>query len=101
MFLVPIFKGSGTQTSQNMSNVPMINVTLINDYCLVIGAITLLRQFKSEYRNEFIAFLAQYVRSAILLMVNQKSANELPVEPAKVISFLESFVEYSRLDKKV
>lgn len=79
----------------------MINITLINDYCLVIGTLTLLRQFRSDYRNEFIAFLAQYVRSSILFNSSLKSSNELPVEPAKVIAFLESFIDYSRLDKKV
>lgn len=99
--LVPVFKGSSTaQSNQNLTNVPMINVTLTNDFCLVIGTITFLRQFKSDYRNEFIAMLAQYVRSAIVTSATQKSS-ELPVEPSKIINFLETFIECSHLDRKV
>lgn len=80
----------------------MINVTLVNDFCLVLGTITLMRQFKSDYRNEFVAFLAQYVRAAVTALGNQKSSsNEFPVEPTKIVNFLENFIDYSRLDRKV
>lgn len=68
---------------------------------MIMGTITLLRQFKSDYRNEFIGLLGQYVRSAMMTNANQKSASDLPVEPAKIVNFLENFIDYSRLDRKV
>lgn len=101
MFAVPVFKGSSTKTGQNMSNVPMINLNITNDYCLVIGAITFLRQFKADYRNEFIAYLSQYVRSSIISTNGQLKSSELPVEISKVLIFLDQFIDYSHLDKKV
>ena len=85
---------------QNAANVPMINLTITNSICLVIGTITLLKQFNPDFRNQFIAILAQYVRSSILLSSSQKPS-DLPVDIGKVLSFLEEFIDFSGLDRKV
>lgn len=95
-----MFKGSATQSSQSTANVPMINVSITNDFSLVIGTLTLLRQFKSDYRNEFIAILSQYVRSSIVSTNGQKSS-DLPAEISKVLNFIEQFIDYSHFDRKV
>lgn len=78
----------------------MINVTLTNSTCLVLGAVTLLKQFHSDSRNEFIAILAQYIRSSISLSSTQKPT-ELPAEISKVLNFVEDFLDYSELDRKI
>ena len=61
---------------------------------------TLLKQFNPEYRNQFIGILAQYIRSSIRLADVQRPA-DLPVEASKILSFLEDFVEFSEIDRKV
>ena len=78
----------------------MISVSVDARVNLVIGTITLLKQYHSDFRNQFIAILSQYVRSSIQNAPLQK-ANELPVEPAKVLGFLEEFLDYSELDRQV
>jgi hypothetical protein len=98
---VPVFKGStNSQTTQSNTNVPMINVTVINSTCLVLGAMSLLKQFNSECRNQFLAYLTQYVRSAIALNSIQR-VSDLPAEVPKLLSFLDDFVELGQLDRKV
>ena len=99
--LVPVFKGSSSvQVNQTSANLPMINVTITNTTCIVLGSITLLKQFNPEYRNQFIALLAQYARSSIGLTGSQR-ASDLPCDVTKVISFLEDVVEFSEIDRKV
>ena len=101
MIVVPVFKGSSeAQTVQANANVPMINITVTNSTCLVLGTQTLLKQFNPEYRNQFVALLAQYIRSSIALNPVQRST-DLPAEVPKVLSFLEDFVEFSDIDRKV
>jgi WASH complex subunit strumpellin len=96
---VPVFKGSSSTTQSG--NVPvMITVNVDSRVSLVIGALTLLKQYHCDFRNQFIAILGQYVRSAIQSGAVQKPA-DLPVEPAKVLSFLEEFLEFSQLDRRI
>ncbi|CAF0738574.1 unnamed protein product [Brachionus calyciflorus] len=97
---VPIFKGSSTEVNANMTNVPMINLSITNSACLVTGVATLLKQFNPDYRNQVIAMLSQYVRSAIALSSNQR-LTDLPVDNIKVLTFLEDFIDFSNLDRKV
>lgn len=78
----------------------MINITLTNSTCLVIGTLTLLRQFNSDCRNQMIAILAQYIRSSINLSATQR-LQDLPAEISKVSNFLEDFIDYSNLDRKI
>jgi hypothetical protein len=96
---VPVFKGSSTHSSQS-TNIPMITVSVDAKVNLVIGALTLLKQYHSYFRNQFIAILSQYVRSSINNSSIQK-ATDLPVEPSRVLSFLEEFLEFSELDRQV
>ncbi len=97
---MPVFKGSSTSVSMNLANTPMITITLTNAICLVIGTITLLKQYNPDYRNQFIAYLSQYVRSAINLNTVQK-LSDLPVDPLKLIAFLEEMIDFSNLDREV
>ncbi len=78
----------------------MTNVIITNSVCLVLGTMTLLKQFNTDYRNQFIAYLAQYIRSAIALNTVQRST-DLPAEVPKILGFLEEFVEFSEIDRKV
>jgi hypothetical protein len=98
--IVPVFKGSSTSVSMNLTNTPMITITLTNAICLVIGTITLLKQYNPDYRNQFIAYLSQYVRSAISLSSQQK-LSDLPVDPLKLVAFLEEMIDFSNLDREV
>ena len=85
---------------QNVSNIPMINMTLTNSIYLSTGSITLLKQYNVEFRNQFIGILSQYVRSAIALSTVQR-VTDLPIEISKLLSFLEEFVDLSNLNRKV
>ena len=78
----------------------MINVSVTNSVCLVIGALTLLKQYNPDYRNQVIAMLSQYVRSSIALSSSQRLA-DLPVDNPKVLTFLEDFIDFNNLDRKV
>ena len=78
----------------------MITVTVDARVNLVIGALTLLKQYHSDFRNQFIAILSQYVRSSINNSSIQK-ATDLPAEPARVLNFLEEFLDFSELDRQV
>jgi len=78
----------------------MINLNLTNSTCLVIGAITLLKQFHTDCRNQFIALISQYIRSSINLSATQRPT-DLPVDINKAINFLEEFISYSDLDRNI
>ena len=97
--LVPVFKGSSTHSSQS-TNIPMITVTVDARVNLVIGALTLLKQYHSDFRNQFIAILSQYVRSSINNSSIQK-ATDLPAEPSRVLNFLEEFLDFNEIDRQV
>jgi hypothetical protein len=98
---VPVFKGSSTEIAQNNANVPMITVNIVNSVYMVIGTITLLKQFNPDYRNQFVALLAQYIRSSIALTASGQRITDLPVDLGRVLNFVEEFIEFSDLDKKV
>jgi len=78
----------------------MVNVTITNSTCMVLGTMTLLKQFNPENRNQFIAILAQYIRSSIRLSDVQRPV-DLPCEVAKVLNFLEDFIEFSEIKRTV
>ena len=73
---------------------------MIDGVPLVIGVLTLLKQFHVDYRNQFLALISQYVRSMVEQYSLQKS-NDLPVEIVNVLNFIEEFLYYSRMDRKV
>ena len=93
--IMPVFKGSST--TLNATNIPMVNVTMTNAVCLVI---TLLKQFHTDFRNQFIAILNQYVRSCKMLSGTQRPS-ELPADANKVIEFVEEFLDLSHLNREV
>ncbi|CAH1773129.1 unnamed protein product [Owenia fusiformis] len=66
----------------------------------VVGTITFLKQFHSENTDQFLALLGQYVRSHMDVATSSKSP-ELPTEVINVLVFLEDFVYYSGLPRKV
>jgi WASH complex subunit strumpellin len=73
---------------------------VIDGVPLVIGTMTLLKQFHFEYRNKFLEIISQYIRSIVELYSLQKTS-DIPVEVVNILNFVEEFVYYSRLDRKV
>lgn len=71
---------------------------------LVVGMVTLLRQFHSIHTQQFLAHLGQYVRSVISLQLQGKDPqrmNEMPPEATNALVFLEEFCKFSGLSRKV
>lgn len=66
----------------------------------VTGCITLLKQFHSENTEVFLALLGQYVRSTVDILPSVKSV-ELSQDALNVLVFLEDFIYYSGLSRKV
>lgn len=65
----------------------------------VIGTLTFLHQFHQDHKNNFLAYIGQYIRSAVeVVHVNNK--NELPAEMINLSVYLEEFVEYGQLSRK-
>ncbi|XP_073257126.1 WASH complex subunit 5-like isoform X2 [Porites lutea] len=67
----------------------------------VVGMITVLKQFHSEYTEQFLACCGQYVRSLIEASANNVRSNEIPAEVVNLLVFLEDFLMYSQLPRKV
>jgi WASH complex subunit strumpellin len=73
---------------------------VIDGVPLVIGTVTLLKQYHYEHRNTFLAIISQYIRSIVEQYSLQKTT-DIPVEVVNILNFVEEFVYYSRLDRKV
>jgi WASH complex subunit strumpellin len=73
---------------------------MIDGVPLVIGVVTVLKQFNCEYRNHFVALLAQYVRSVVEQHSFQKTS-VLPIEIVNVLNFIEEYIYYSNFERKV
>lgn len=67
----------------------------------VVGMITVLKQFHSEYTEQFLACCGQYVRSLIEVTASNVRSNEIPAEVVNLLVFLEDFIMYSQLPRKV
>jgi len=70
---------------------------------LVVGVITLLRQFHSLHTQQFLAYLGQYVRAYInLALQGQKDGKveEYPEEVVSVLLFLEDFCRVGHIERK-
>eukprot|EP00727_Mastigamoeba_balamuthi_P013163 m51a1_g847 putative WASH complex (1158) ;mRNA; f:778413-782661 len=61
---------------------------------LVVGIITLLRQFHVQNIPSFVGYCAQYVRGFLNLMQVSKGETEFPAEVNSMLLFLETFVKY-------
>ncbi|KAK3090762.1 hypothetical protein FSP39_014429 [Pinctada imbricata] len=66
----------------------------------VAGCITVLKQFHSEYTDVFLAYLGQYIRSVVEVLPGNKS-QDLPQDVLNTLVFLEDFINYSGLTRKV
>ena len=73
---------------------------VIDGVPLVIGTMTLLKQYHYDHRNTFLQIISQYIRSVVEQYSLQKTS-DLPVEVTNILNFVEEFVYYSRLDRKV
>jgi len=68
----------------------------------VVGIITVLKQFHNASTSNFLAYLGQYVRYSMDVNVKKEQGTvELPEEVNCTLLFLEAFLKYSSLDRKV
>ncbi|XP_020897630.1 WASH complex subunit 5 [Exaiptasia diaphana] len=66
----------------------------------VVGMITVLKQFHSEFTEQFFACCGQYVRSLVEATAINARNTDLPPEVVNMLIFLEDYLSYSRLDRK-
>ncbi|XP_031552063.1 WASH complex subunit 5-like [Actinia tenebrosa] len=66
----------------------------------VVGIITLLKQFHSEYTEQFFSCCGQYVRSLVEAAAINARTSDLPPEVVNMLIFLEDYLSYSQLERK-
>uniref|UniRef100_A0A3Q3BQ39 WASH complex subunit 5 n=1 Tax=Kryptolebias marmoratus TaxID=37003 RepID=A0A3Q3BQ39_KRYMA len=67
---------------------------------LMLGMLTLLKQFHSRYTQQFLALIGQFIRS----IMDQCTSQKIPDMPSDVVGalmFLEDYVKYTKLSRKV
>ncbi|XP_028673445.1 WASH complex subunit 5 [Erpetoichthys calabaricus] len=67
---------------------------------LILGLLTLLKQFHSRYAEQFLALIGQFIRS----LMEQTTSQKIPEMPSDVIGalmFMEDYVHYTKLPRKV
>ncbi|XP_063777365.1 WASH complex subunit 5 [Pseudophryne corroboree] len=67
---------------------------------LVLGLLTLLKQFHFRYTQQFLALIGQFIRSSM----EQSTSQKIPEMPADVVSalmFLEDYVHFAKLPRRV
>uniref|UniRef100_A0A8D0HRZ0 WASH complex subunit 5 n=1 Tax=Sphenodon punctatus TaxID=8508 RepID=A0A8D0HRZ0_SPHPU len=67
---------------------------------LVLGLLTLLKQFHSRYTEHFLALIGQFIRSTMEQCTSQKIP-EMPAEVVATLLFLEDYVRYTKLPRRV
>uniref|UniRef100_A0A4W4E8D1 WASH complex subunit 5 n=1 Tax=Electrophorus electricus TaxID=8005 RepID=A0A4W4E8D1_ELEEL len=67
---------------------------------LVLGLLTLLKQFHSRYAEQFLALIGQFIRSVMEQCTSQKIP-DMPPDVVGALMFLEDYVRYSKLPRKV
>ncbi|XP_013376760.1 PREDICTED: WASH complex subunit strumpellin isoform X2 [Chinchilla lanigera] len=67
---------------------------------LVLGLLTLLKQFHSRYTEQFLALIGQFIRSTVEQCTSQKIP-EMPAEVVGALLFLEDYVRYTKLPRRV
>ncbi|XP_006990719.1 WASH complex subunit 5 [Peromyscus maniculatus bairdii] len=67
---------------------------------LVLGLLTLLKQFHSRYTEQFLALIGQFIRSTMEQCTSQKMP-EMPADAVGALLFLEDYVRYTKLPRKV
>ncbi|CAH7113273.1 Washc5 [Phodopus roborovskii] len=66
---------------------------------LVLGLLTLLKQFHSRYTEQFLALIGQFIRSTMEQCTSQKMP-EMPADAVGALLFLEDYVRYTKLPRK-
>ena len=72
----------------------------------VVGIVTILKQFHSDEKDVFVAYLCQYCRSimstaeAAQQKVKEKDKETIPHEVCNCLLFLESFCKYAQFERK-
>ncbi|XP_076869010.1 WASH complex subunit 5 [Brachyhypopomus gauderio] len=67
---------------------------------LVLGLLTLLKQFHSRYAEQFLALIGQFIRSVMEQCTSQKIP-DMPADVVGALMFLEDYLRYSKLPRKV
>lgn len=67
---------------------------------LVLGLLTLLKQFHSRYTEQFLALIGQFIRSTMEQCTSQKMP-EMPADAVGALLFLEDYVRYTKLPRRV
>uniref|UniRef100_A0A668ABG5 WASH complex subunit 5 n=1 Tax=Myripristis murdjan TaxID=586833 RepID=A0A668ABG5_9TELE len=67
---------------------------------LVLGLLTLLKQFHSRYTEQFLALIGQFIRSVMEQCTSQKIP-DMPSDVVGALMFLEDYVKYTKLSRKV
>uniref|UniRef100_A0A672H711 WASH complex subunit 5 n=1 Tax=Salarias fasciatus TaxID=181472 RepID=A0A672H711_SALFA len=67
---------------------------------LVLGMLTLLKQFHSRYTQQFLALIGQFIRSVMEQCTSQKIP-DMPSDVVGALMFLEDYVKYTKLSRKV
>ncbi|XP_065061996.1 WASH complex subunit 5-like [Rhopilema esculentum] len=66
-----------------------------------IGLLTILKQYHSEYTEDFIALIGQYARSSVEANATSPKTTELSPEVVCVLKFLEDFAHHAKLPRKM
>ncbi|XP_052603836.1 WASH complex subunit 5 [Peromyscus californicus insignis] len=66
---------------------------------LILGLLTLLKQFHSRYTEQFLALIGQFIRSTMEQCTSQKMP-EMPADAVGALLFLEDYVRYTKLPRK-
>ncbi|XP_075681849.1 WASH complex subunit 5 isoform X1 [Rhinoderma darwinii] len=67
---------------------------------LVLGLLTLLKQFHSRYTEQFLALIGQFIRSSMEQSTSQKIP-EMPADMVGALMFLEDYVHFTKLPRRV
>uniref|UniRef100_A0A8C5PIQ2 WASH complex subunit 5 n=1 Tax=Leptobrachium leishanense TaxID=445787 RepID=A0A8C5PIQ2_9ANUR len=67
---------------------------------LVLGMLTLLKQFHSRYTEQFLALIGQFIRSSMEQSTSQKIP-EMPADVVGALMFLENYVHFANLPRRV
>uniref|UniRef100_A0A8C9ZFA0 WASH complex subunit 5 n=1 Tax=Sander lucioperca TaxID=283035 RepID=A0A8C9ZFA0_SANLU len=66
---------------------------------LVLGMLTLLKQFHSRYTQQFLALIGQFIRSIMEQCTSQKIP-DMPSDVVGALMFLEDYVKFTKLSRK-
>ncbi|XP_015711757.1 WASH complex subunit 5 isoform X2 [Coturnix japonica] len=99
-FLFLISQFPKLQYSKNLGMVCKRPADQIDWLPLVLGLLTLLKQFHSRYTEQFLTLIGQFIRSTMEQCVSQKIP-EMPADVVAALMFLEDYIRYTKLPRKV